>query len=286
MAPRTPVIDAHHHFLYPSRWEYPWITAGMEALRRPFTPEDLGPLLRRAGVDATIAVQTVADLEETRELLAVAAGGEMVAGVVGWADLTDPTLPEVLDELRRGPGGDRLVGIRHQVHDEEDPRWLLRPDVLRGLDAVGAAGLVYDLLVRPRELPAAVNVARAHPEMRFVLDHIGKPRIADGADEEWAESMAAFEQLPHVACKLSGMVTEADRERWRPSDLAPFVERVRAWFGDERLMFGSDWPVCTLVASYEQVRDALMTALGPTPDETLAAIFGGNAARIYRLPVG
>lgn len=284
MAGRTPAIDAHHHFLYPERREYPWLTDEYEAIRRRFAPEDLRPLLARAGVDATVVVQTAHDLDETTELLRTAAENDIVAGVVGWADLTDPVLPETLDELRRGPGGAKLVGIRHQVHDEEDPRWLLRPDVLRGLQAVADAGLVYDLLVRPRELPAAVSVTRHVPDGRFVLDHIAKPRIAAGSqDEEWAEHMPALARVPNVWCKLSGMVTEADRERWRPSDLAPYVERVRDWFGDERLLFGSDWPVCLVAATYEQVREALLTVLGPVPDDVRAGILGGNAARVYGL---
>lgn len=280
---RAPVIDAHHHFLFPDTREYPWLTADLDPIRRRFAPEDLRPPLARAGVDATVLVQTVSSLDETREMLEIAAATDFVAGVVGWVDLTDPIVPEVLDELRAGTGGDHLVGVRHQVHDEEDPRWLLRPDVLRGLQSISEAGLAYDLLVRPRELPAALNVARIHPELRFVIDHIAKPRIAAGEDPEWAERMAGFAQLPNVYCKLSGMVTEAGWKSWQPADLAPFVSKVRGWFGDERLLFGSDWPVCLLAASYEQVKEALLTALGPTSPEALAAIFGGNAAAAYRL---
>jgi L-fuconolactonase len=225
----------------------------------------------------------VSSLDETREMLEIAAVTDFVAGVVGWVDLTDPTVPEVLDELRAGTGGDRLVGVRHQVHDEEDPRWLLRPDVLRGLQSISEAGLAYDLLVRARELPAALAVARSHPELRFVIDHIGKPRIAAGEDPEWADGMAGFAQLPNVYCKLSGMVTEADWESWQAEDLAPFVSQVRGWFGDQRLLFGSDWPVCLLAAEYEQVKEALLTALGPASPEALTAIFGGNATAVYRL---
>jgi L-fuconolactonase len=279
------VVDAHHHFLYPSRRSYPWLTDELAAIRRRFGVDELRPLLAEAGVDATVVVQTVPDLDETRELLRTAAVVDVVGGVVGWVDLTDPALPDVLDEVRAGPGGSYLVGVRHQVHDEADERWLLRPDVLRGLQGVADAGLAYDLLVRPRELPAAVQVARRFEGLRFVLDHIGKPRIALGEDAEWAAAMAGFALLANVSCKLSGMVTEADRARWRPEDLAPFVASVREWFGDERLLFGSDWPVCLVAASYSQVKDAVLAALGPVPGAARDAIMGGNAVRVYGLGV-
>jgi L-fuconolactonase len=175
------------------------------------------------------------------------------------------------------------VGVRHQVHDEPDPEWLLRPGVLRGLRAVGEAGLAYDLLVRPRELPAAFEAARSLPGVRFVVDHLAKPRIRDGEDPEWAERLAPFGDLPNVRCKLSGMVTEADWERWRVGDLVPFVERVLGWFGPGRVMFGSDWPVCLLAAPYERVAGALEEAIAGLPPGDRAAVLGGTAAEFYGL---
>ena len=274
------IVDAHHHFWDPAHAEYPWMTGELAAIRRPFGPEDLRPLLAASGVDRTVLVQTRSSLDETRELLATAERTDFVAGVVGWMELAAPDVADTLCELRAGPGGRWLVGVRHQVHDEPDAGWLLRPEVRRGLRAVGEAGLVYDLLVRPRELPAALAVARELPDVRFVIDHLAKPRVRDGADPEWAERLAPFSDLPHVRCKLSGLVTEADWPAWLPDDLAPFFRRALGWFGPERVLFGSDWPVCLLAASYGQVLDALERAL---PASARAAVLGENAVALYGL---
>jgi len=269
------IVDAHHHFWDPARADYSWMTDELAPIRRAFGPDDLRPLLERRGIDRTVLVQTRSSVDETRELLATAAATDFVAGVVGWVDLAAPDVADALDALREGPDGRWLVGIRHQVHDEPDPDWLVRPDVLRGLRAVGEAGLAYDLLVRPRELPAALTAARALPDVRFVVDHCAKPRVRDGADPEWAERLEPLAGLPNVVCKLSGLVTEADWRRWTPADLGPILSRVLDWFGPERVLIGSDWPVCLLAGSYDQVLDALP----PLP----AAALGGNAARVYRL---
>ena len=279
------MVDAHHHFWDPARFDYPWLAgAELAPIRRRFGPEDLRPLLGEAGVDRTVLVQTISDLAETREFLATAERTEFVAGVVGWADLTDPRLPDVLRELRRGPGGSRLVGVRHQVHDEADPGWLLQPDVQGGISAVGEAGLVYDLLVRARELPAAVETARGHPGVSFVLDHLAKPRIAGGDfDRAWSEALAPLAELPNVDCKLSGMVTEADWASWKAEDLQPYLERVLELFGPERCLFGSDWPVCLLAAGYGQVLEALRASLAGLGETARAGVLGGNASRLYRL---
>jgi L-fuconolactonase len=277
------IVDAHHHFWDPARASYPWMTDELASIRRPFGPDDLRPLLAERGVHRTVLVQARSSLDETRELLAVAERTDFVAGVVGWVDLTAPDVASVLRGLREGPGGRWLAGVRHQVHDEPDAEWLRRPEVRRGLRAVGEAGLVYDLLVRPRELPAALDVARWLPDLRFVIDHVAKPRVRDGADPEWVERLAPFSDLPHVRCKLSGLVTEADWTGWRPADLAPFVRRAVGWFGPQRVLFGSDWPVCLLAASYGQVVDALEAALADLPAPARAAAMGGNAAELYRL---
>ncbi len=277
------MVDAHHHFWDPARAEYPWMTEALAPIRRPFGPEDLRPLLTRHGVDRTVLVQTRSSLEETREFLAVAAATDFIAGVVGWVDLTDPEVARVLAELRASPGGDKLVGVRHQVHDEPDPRWLLRADVRRGLAAVAASGLAYDLLVRTRELAAALRTVRDFPAMRFVIDHIAKPPIRSGDARAWAEAMAPFGACGNVFCKLSGMITEADWSAWRPDDLVPYVRRALGWFGAERLMFGSDWPVCLVAGSYGQVLDALLYALRGEADGARAEILGGTAVRCYRL---
>jgi L-fuconolactonase len=276
-------VDAHHHFWDPARGSYPWMTDDLAKIRRPFGPADLAPLLRETGVDRTVVVQARMDVAETRDLLEVAAATDFVAGVVGWVDLTDDRVAGTLRELRASPVGAKLVGIRHQVHDEQDPAWLLRPEVRRGLTAVGDAGLAYDLLVRTRELPAALEIARLHPDLRLVVDHLAKPPIANGDDAGWAAALAPFADLGHVHCKLSGMVTEADWSGWRPEDLAPYVRQALDWFGPERCMFGSDWPVCLLAASYGQVLEALVYALGDIDEQSKAAVLGENAIRFYRL---
>lgn len=280
-----PVVDAHHHFwLDPSPEKYPWMTDGLAAIRKPFGPDDLRPSLIASGVDRTILVQTRSSLEESREFLALAGDSGFVAGVVGWVDLTDPGVAEQIAELRGSPQGHLLVGVRHQVHDEADPNWLLRPEVRRGLQAVEEAGLVYDLLVKEPQLAASFATASALPDLSFVIDHIGKPRIAAGPDDpSWSEGMAPFSDLPNVACKLSGLVTEADWRGWKVQDLAPYVERVWAWFGEDRLLFGSDWPVCLLAASYEKVAGTMRTLMAGRTAAAQEAVFGSNAIRIYGL---
>jgi len=276
------VIDSHHHFWNPASRVYPWME-GLTPLQRVFAPDDLRPLIAAAGVDAVVTVQTVADVAETVEFLETAAATDFVAGVVGWVDLTDPAVGETLAALQARPDGRYLVGIRHQVHDEADVDWLRRPDVQRGIRAVGAAGLVYDLLLKPPYIDAAVACAAALPEVRFVVDHIAKPEIARGEIADWAAKMTPFAGMPHVACKLSGMVTEADWTHWTPADLRPYVEKVVGWFGEDRLLYGSDWPVCTLAGGYVQVKQALETALGPIEVGARDKIFGANAERWYRL---
>ncbi len=285
MPPREVVIDAHHHFWDPAIADYPWLTGPLEPIRRRFDPGDLRPELEATGVDGTIVVQTRSSLQETREFLETAARTRFVVGVVGWVDLTEPDVRDVLRELRLHPGEERLVGIRHQVHDEPDPDWLRRDDVRRGLHEVQRAGLTYDLLVRPRELPAALDTVRALPLLRFVVDHIAKPPIASGELEPWATLIAPFGDLPNAWCKVSGMVTEADWQTgWTVDDLRPYVDHITGVFGPERLMFGSDWPVCLVAGSYRRVLDASRELFAGLTDAQRADVFGGTARRAYRLP--
>jgi L-fuconolactonase len=269
------IVDAHHHFWDPSRRVYPWMGDELAAIRRPYGPNELHPLVAAHGVERTILVQTISSVDETREFLATAAADDLIGGVVGWVDLTSPSVSHTLASL----ASDLLVGIRHQVQDELDPDWLLHDDVQRGINAVGEAGLVYDLLVKTRELPAALDTVRAHPEMSFVIDHAAKPRIAGGSwDREWEKGLGALSDEPNVACKLSGLVTEADWTTWTADQIEPYVRRVVAWFGRERCMFGSDWPVCLLAASYAQVFETLVQIVGQDDE-----IFGGTARRVYGL---
>ncbi|MFH8657941.1 amidohydrolase family protein [Streptomyces afghaniensis] len=273
------VVDAHHHVWDLSVRDQDWIAEG-SPIRRDFTVKDLAPEARAAGVDRTVLVQTVTVPEETPEFLALADEHELIAGVVGWTDLTRPDVADELARLRELPGGRYLKGIRHQVQGEPDPQWLLRPDVRRGLTAVAEAGLVYDLVVLPHQLPACTEAAAALPQLTFVLDHLGKPPIASGALEPWASGLRALAALPHTVCKLSGMVTEADLASWTIDDLRPYADVVLEAFGPDRLMFGSDWPVCTLAAAYGDVLDTARRLTGPLEH---ARIFGGTATRVYDL---
>ncbi len=281
----TPLrIDAHHHFWDPAVFDYPWMEGeALDPVRRAFTPADLAPELAADRIDGTVLIQTVSDVAETVGFLELAQETPFVLGVVGWVDLQDPAVGDTLDALQEAHGG-LLVGIRHQVHDEEDSRWLERDDVRRGLEIVRARNLRYDILVRTRELPSATAIAGSMPDQRFVLDHIAKPRIAQGWDEEWSEAIARLAARPNVSVKLSGMVTEAAWHEWNADTLRPFVERVLELFGVERVMFGSDWPVCLLSASsYHEVVQALSDTLDGLSDPERERVFGANAAEFYGL---
>ncbi|MFJ8384110.1 amidohydrolase family protein [Streptomyces sp. NPDC094438] len=275
-------VDAHHHVWDLGVRDQDWIKGPeLAPLRRNFTLDDLRPEAASAGVTAAVLVQTVAVAEETPEFLALADGSDLVAGVVGWTDLTVPGVADELARLCQLPGGGRLVGIRHQVQGERDPEWLLRDDVRRGLRAVASAGLAYDLVVMARQLPACVRAAALHPELTFVLDHLGKPPIASGTLEPWASAVRALAALPNTVCKLSGMVTEASWARWAVRDLRPYAETVLDAFGAGRLMWGSDWPVCGLAASYGGVLDAARELMAGLSAGERGAVFGGTARGVY-----
>ena len=278
------MIDAHHHVWDLRVRDQEWITGpALAPLRRNFLLDDYRSCAVAAGVTGSVVVQTVAVAEETPELLALGDADELIGGVVGWADLTDPGIAGRLAELTELPGGGKLAGIRHQVQSEPDPGWLVRPDVLRGLAAVAAVGLVYDLVITAGQLPDATSAAAAVPDLVFVLDHLGKPPVASGVLEPWASDLRRLAALPNTVAKLSGLVTEADWEHWQTADLRPYAEVALAAFGPDRLMFGSDWPVCTLAASCQTVvavAGELTDALSP-PEQ--AAIRTGTATRVYAL---
>lgn len=277
-------VDAHHHVWDLSVRDQDWIKgAELRPLRRNFSLADLEPEARAAGVDRTVLVQTVTVAEETPEFLALAAGHGLVAGVVGWTDLTRPDIADELSRLRELPGGPFLKGIRHQVQGEPDPQWLLRKEVQRGLAAVATAGLVYDLVVLPHQLPACAEAAAALPQLTFVLDHLGKPPVATGEREPWACALRAFAALPNTVAKLSGLVTEADPASWTTADLRPYTDTALEAFGPDRLMFGSDWPVCTLAATYTQVHTAMSEATADLGDADRRALFEGTATAVYGL---
>lgn len=278
-------VDAHHHLWDLAVRNQDWIDRHrMSRIHRDFLPADLAAAVAGTGIERTVVVQSVAVAAETSELLDVAATDDLVAGVVGWVDLTDPAVADRLAELVAGPGGDRLVGIRHLVQGERDPRWLCRPDVRRGLAAVYAADLAYDLLVFPHQLPAATETAQALPGLRLVLDHLAKPPIAAGAVEPWAGLLRSLGAEPGVTVKLSGMVTEAWWPDWTVEDLRPFAAAVLDAFGPDRTMFGSDWPVCLLAADdYADVVAAAEALTADLSTDERAAVFGGTADRVYQL---
>jgi L-fucono-1,5-lactonase len=276
------VIDAHHHVWDLAVRDQDWITGQMAAIRRTFSLDDLRPGAQAAGVGSTVLVQTVTVAAETPEMLALAAADPLVGGVVGWTDLTSPAVTGELAALASGPGGDCLVGIRHQVQSEPDPGWLRRPDVLRGLRAVAAADLCYDLVLRPHQLAAATYAAAAVPELTFVLDHAGKPPIASGELGQWAAAVRAFAAQPNTVCKMSGLVTEAVPGAPK-AVFVPVVDVILDAFGAQRVMFGSDWPVCLLAADYAGVMELARSLTSGLSDTERTALFAETALTAYRI---
>ena len=270
-------LDAHQHFWRYSAAEYPWIPAG-SALQRDWLPEDLGALQEPLGFAGSIAVQARQTLEETRWLLSLADRHPPIRGVVGWVDLRSPEVDAQLREFAAHP---KFVSVRHVVQDEPDERFMLGEEFLRGLGRLRAFGLTYDLLIFPKQLPAAREVVARFPEQSFVLDHIAKPAIKRREIEPWATEIRALAKHPNVCCKLSGMVTEADHQLWREKDLWPCLDVVAEAFGPARLMIGSDWPVCLLAASYERAIEAVMTWAQKFSSVEQAGILGDNCARFY-----
>jgi L-fuconolactonase len=278
-------VDAHHHVWDLDARDQKWLTdPGLAPINRSFGLADLAPAAAAAGVTATVLVQVLNDTAETVDFLALAASHPLVAGVVGWVDLTGPDVPAALAALRAAPGGGRLAGIRHLVQSEPDPDWLARTDVLRGLAAVAEAGLVYDLLTLPHQLAAATTAVRARPDLTFVVDHLSKPPIAAGSREPWAAAIRTLAAEPNVHCKLSGMVTEAGPD-WTAAGLRPYAEVVLDAFGPARVMFGSDWPVCLLAAGYADVAAAAGELTAGLSAAERDDVFAGTATRVYRLSV-
>ncbi|MCX4835763.1 amidohydrolase family protein [Streptomyces sp. NBC_01016] len=271
--PRPSLIDAHHHLWQLGVRDQPWIKGPQLApLRRDFTLDDLRRQTMPARVDGTVVVQTVPDPAETRELLALAVSDALVRGVVGWIDLTRPDVSDALAGLREEPGGGRLVGVRHAVQAEPDPEWLLRADVRRGLGALADAGLGYDVLARPAQLPACTRAAARHPDLTFVLDHAGNPPDEADGRGEWERAVRAFAALPNTACKLSGAALACADAPAKSLDA----------FGPTRVMFGSDWPVSTLTASYAEVTGRVEEVTKGLAAGEREAVLRGTARRVYR----
>ncbi len=277
----TQRIDSHQHFWRYNPAEYPWMGERHAAIKRDILPPDMQPLLAAAGIAGTVAVQARQNLRECEFLLGLADEYDFVRAVVGWVDLRADDVEAQLERFAAHPS---FVGLRHIVHDEADDRFMLGGGFLRGLAALKTYQLRYDLLLFPRHIRIAIDVARQFPQQQFVLDHIAKPFIKDGLMQPWADDIRALAALDNVWCKVSGMVTEAAADTWKQSDFTPYLDVVFDCFGSERIMFGSDWPVCELAASYSQVVGIVEAYIGALSVDEQAAIMGGNARQFYGLP--
>jgi L-fuconolactonase len=273
-------IDSHQHFWRYNPAEYDWIDESMAALRRDFLPEDLNPELQANGFHGSVVVQVRQTLEETRWLLDLAERSPAILGVVGWADLQSP---EVRSQLKLFAQNAKLVGIRHIVQSEPDDRFLLRPEFLRGISVLEEFDLAYDILIYTRHLPVAAEFVERFPQQRFVLDHLAKPPIKSGGIGSWADGIRRLAAFPNVFAKLSGLVTEADWQTWRSEQIEPYLDVAFSSFGPERLMIGSDWPVCLAAGTYSRTVSVVKSYLERLQPHCSDAVLGGNAKKFWRL---
>jgi L-fuconolactonase len=274
------IVDSHQHFWQVGRFDYPWMSSDVETLYRDYLPSQLEPILVANGVAKTVLVQASNSVDESLWLLTLADEHPFIAGVVGWANLMDPDVESQLKKLAAHP---KFKGIRHLVESEPADDWLTQPSVLQGLRQLADHDLSYDLLVHTRHLPHARIVAERYPDLRLVIDHMAKPPIGRGEFKEWSEQISPLASFENVFCKLSGLVTEANWTTWQTGDLRPYVDYVLEFFGPERLMFGSDHPVCLLASSYERVLESFLEILQNLNDEQRNRIFALNAINFYRL---
>lgn len=272
-------VDAHQHFWRYSEDQYAWIQPEW-SIRRDYLPADLEPLLNDCGLDGCVAVQARQTPEESKFLLGLADEARFIKGVVGWVDLRSAEVEQHLDALSRHH---KFVGVRHVVQDEPDDNFVLGDEFRRGISRLKPFGLTYDLLIYPRQMPAAIRLVEAFPDQPFVLDHLGKPAVRDGMMEPWREQLQVLAQMPNCWCKVSGMVTEAHWSDWTANDFRPYLDSVFEAFGVDRLMFGSDWPVCLLAADYRRVFDLAATYVRDLSQADKDKFFGGNAAKFYCL---
>jgi L-fuconolactonase len=271
-------IDSHQHFWHYSPIEHGWMSDEMAQLKRDLLPEDLAPLLKSIGVDGCIAVQARQSLEETRWLLDLAEKHAFIKGVVGWVDLCSTDVQEQLETFASHP---KLVGVRHILQDEPDDEFMLRPEFMHGVSQLRQLHLTYDLLLYPKHLRAAAQLVQKFPEQPFVLDHIGKPRIAEGVLSPWREDLRDLASARNVLCKLSGLVTEAKWNEWKPAEFTPYFDTVVEAFTPERLMVGSDWPVCLLSADYASTMQIAIDYVQQFSPAAQSGILGENCARFY-----
>lgn len=275
-------IDSHQHFWDLQCLSYPWMPPEPSVLRRNYLPSDLQPILERNRFDGSVVVQATHHPGEAPWLLSLTDAHPFIVGVVAWADLTSASLGHTLDQLQQHA---RFKGVRHIVHDEPDDQWLLREDVITGLRELERRDIPYDLLLRPKHLPIVPELVDRVPKLRMAIDHIAKPLIKTHVMEPWAADMERVSKIPHIYVKLSGMITEADWEHWNSDHLQPYVQHVLSLFTPDRLMFGSDWPVCRLAGEWKEVLAGFTQACGPLTQEVREQILGGSAARFYGLAI-
>ena len=275
------MIDAHQHFWTLARGDYPWPNDTVAPIFRDFAPDDLAPLLARAGVRQTVLVQATDSVAETGFLLALAEKHAFIAGVVGWVDLSSAEAIAAIDRLRANPW---LKGLRPMLQNIEDTDWIVRPEVQPALTHMAETGLRFDALIQPRHLPAMLEIARQHPALQIVIDHVAKPQMGNGRmpDADWADGMRRLAACPNVWCKLSGMITEIGPQ-WRQSDIAPFVVTVLDAFGANRIMWGSDWPVVNLAGDYQGWIETAHALTGGKSDAERVQIFRQTARHFYGL---
>ena len=274
------LVDSHQHFWQVGRFDYPWMTSDLGVLYRDYLPHELAPILKDNGVEKTVLVQASNSVAESRWLLKLAAENSFIAGVVGWVDLMSPDVDVQLNELTAHP---KFKGVRHLVESEPHDDWIVQPAVLSGLRRLSTYGLSYDLLVHTRHLKYVPQVAESCPELALVIDHLAKPPIAKNEIKEWAQAFKPLASYPNIHCKLSGLVTEANWTSWQTAELRPFVEFALETFGPDRLMFGSDYPVCLLASSYDRVLESFQEILQSLSDVDRDKIFSRNAAEFYRV---
>lgn len=276
------VIDAHQHLWDLETGSYPWLTPDLGPINRTFAFGELEPQLQHHGVDRTVLVQAANSFEDTEAMLAVARRWPRVAGVVGWLPLLDPA--DAVAAIERYADDELVVGVRHLIHDEPDPDWVVQGGVLTSLGLLAEAGLTFDVVgVLPQHLEHVVTIARRHPGLRLVIDHLNKPPIASGEMQPWRALLAAAAECPNVFAKVSGLNTAADWATWSATDLQPYVDAALELFGPERLMFGGDWPVSLLAGDYGRVVEATRTNLAGLSPSEQELVWGRTAASFYQL---
>ena len=277
--PKIPVVDSHHHLWEIDKFNYSWMPEG-SPLSVDYSPEDLAPLITEAGIDYTVVVQAVSSPDEAYWLLDLAERNDFIAGIIGWVDLTDPKVGYILDKLQESQ---YFKGVRHIWENEPDAAWIVNSGAVNGLQELVRRNLTFDFLAKPPNLPFIPEIMDKVPDLRAVIDHIAKPKIADHLVEPWLTDLRKVASINGIHCKISGMITEADHHNWTANDLRPYVHHVLGLFGTDRIMFGTDWPVCTLAGDYVTVVDTTKSILESLTLEATNDVFGGTANRFYNL---